>query len=262
MDDQLPEDLKDKMENCVKYYKQYEHELIDFTLPLKDDLTYIEKLNCSVYTKFPRQESGELWNWMREQLSLEKEDPIIIPKSVLEKEKRQQDAEKQPDKMKEGSSLEDEAEMAAKATLNAMSCLQQQLSQPPGLNMTPSPISSSIILPTAANNQHSSTNTSSPRDSPLTIPSTSASPAAAKFEMPRASPSPAKSDASSQRTRNSPAPSPVKHNSMKYDGMGNMNALNSGNINDIYAATLASLASKLPPGMLPGDYSSLLSKVS
>lgn len=112
--------------------------------------------------------------------------------------------------------------------------LQEQLRLPSGLNMNPSPISSLPLLqPTTtssatsgipsttavatatasvSSNNSVQTSSSSPRDSPITIPSNSASPA--KFEVPvRASPSPAKSDTttSSSRTRNSPAPSPNRY---------------------------------------------------
>lgn len=84
--------------------------------------------------------------------------------------------------------------------------LQEQLSLPSGLNMTPSPISSSLsLLKNSSTTINLAPSSTSPRDSPITIPSNSASPA--KFEVPvRASPSPAKSDTSSTRNRNSPLP--------------------------------------------------------
>uniref|UniRef100_A0A8W7PW37 MPN domain-containing protein n=1 Tax=Anopheles coluzzii TaxID=1518534 RepID=A0A8W7PW37_ANOCL len=243
----------------------------------------------------------------------------------------------------------------------AVPSLQAQLKRPSGLNMTPSPLSSSlVVLPTnsqpggnnggpatapqttatnltmnsgagtgtgggggagMANNHHlhamsqqqqqattggqqqhqpgqmmplganslTTTNTSSPRDSPITIPSNSASPA--KFEMPvRASPSPAKSDTSScrSRARNSPAPSPGKlsigdilGSAAGGAGGGNRGSptLSSligpsaggggggaggagsagagGNIHDLYAATFASLGSALPSNLLSQDYAAL-----
>uniref|UniRef100_A0A182P9P1 MPN domain-containing protein n=1 Tax=Anopheles epiroticus TaxID=199890 RepID=A0A182P9P1_9DIPT len=143
------------------------------------------------------------------------------------------------------------------------------------------------MLPIGANSL-ATTNTSSPRDSPITIPSNSASPA--KFEMPvRASPSPAKSDTSScrSRARNSPAPSPGKlsigdilgNAAGGGSGGGNRGSptLSSligpsggaggagtaggagapGNIHDLYAATFASLGSALPSNLLSQDYAAL-----
>uniref|UniRef100_A0A182MSL5 MPN domain-containing protein n=1 Tax=Anopheles culicifacies TaxID=139723 RepID=A0A182MSL5_9DIPT len=224
----------------------------------------------------------------------------------------------------------------------AVPSLQAQLKRPSGLNMTPSPLSSSlVVLPTnlgqtgnnggppalqttatnltmnsgagagLSNNHHhthqqqpsgqqqgqmlpmavnslTTTNTSSPRDSPITIPSNSASPA--KFEMPvRASPSPAKSDTSScrSRTRNSPAPSPGKLSIG--DILGGASAAGgnrgsptlssligpaggaggsaggtggAGNIHDLYAATFASLGSALPSNLLSQDYAALFGQSS
>lgn len=101
--------------------------------------------------------------------------------------------------------------------------LQEQLKLPSGLNMTPSPISAIPLLqqpskgaatssPTAtatatpAPTVTASVSLISPRDSPISTPSNSASPAT-KFDIrPPATPSPAKSDASSTRNRNSPLP--------------------------------------------------------
>lgn len=169
---------------------------------------------------------------------------------------------------------------------NSILSLQAQLSKPSGLNMTPSPLSSALVtLPATTTATLTSTTASSPRDSPITIPSTSASPA--KFEVPvRASPSPAKSDASSSRTRASPAQSPAKfskshldsphssrsspkvsnnsaNNNQKYDlnylaalaGTGGSNG--NATMNDLYAATLASLGSNMPSSL--SDYANLFS---
>jgi len=148
---------------------------------------------------------------------------------------------------------ESNAQAEQKASELKVMSLQEQLCMPSGLNMnpvrmlsplaTPNPTSHPSVLPSlvaptlpAATSQLlppqmpvatappaippvvstsalTSALSASPRDSPITIQSNSASPA--KFEVPvRASPSPAKSDASSHastsRTRNSPAPSPGK----------------------------------------------------
>lgn len=88
--------------------------------------------------------------------------------------------------------------------------LQEQLKLPSGLNMTPSPISSIPLLqkPQQSKNASNPVSLISPRDSPITIPSNSASPAT-KYDLqqPPATPSPAKSDTSMSRHRNSPLPS-------------------------------------------------------
>lgn len=278
-DEKLPDGIKEQMTACVNYYKQFQYELLDFAeMKMNDDVMALEKMKNSLFLKFPMedQKSGALWNWIRELLGLSQEDPVVIPKKILNNH-RQLEEERilKEQKLKEQEiekKLKEEREQeAAKQALNAISCLQQQLSQPSGLNMTPSPISSAIVTNSSSNNKQSSSSTttntsSSPRDSPATIPSTATSPA--KFEIPvRASPSPAKSDTSSVRARNSPAPSPAKlperpprnsssvssASSSKYDvGYG------ASNFNDLYAATLASFAKNLPPGLLPAEYSSLL----
>lgn len=282
-DEKLPEDLTEQMSTCYNYYKQFQYEIIDFSeMKLKEDVMVLEKMKNSMFHRFPLedQSTGELWNWVLELLGLNREVPIRIPRKIIENQKRLEDEAREKEnaakekllKEQEDKKLKEEREQeATKQALNAISCLQQQLSQPSGLNMTPSPISSAILsLPPSTNHKQSTssntTNTSSsPRDSPATIPSTATSPA--KFEIPvRASPSPAKSDTSSVRARNSPAPSPAKlperpprnsssisSSSSKYD-LG----YSSNNLSDLYAATLASFAKNLPPGLLPNDYTSLL----
>lgn len=282
-DEEISIDAKEQMTACFNYYKQFQYELIDFSeMKLSEDVMVLEKMKNSMFHRFPSEDqtTGELWNWVRELLGLNREDPIVIPKRIIENQKRLEDEAREKEeaakeklfKDQEEKKLKEEREQeATKQALNAISCLQQQLSQPSGLNMTPSPISSAILSqPSTTNHKQSSssnaTNTSSsPRDSPATIPSTATSPA--KFEIPvRASPSPAKSDTSSIRARNSPAPSPAKlperpprnsssvsSNSSKYD-LG----YSSNNLSDLYAATLASFAKNLPPGLLPNDYTSLL----
>lgn len=274
-DEKLPEDIKEQMKACVNYYKQFQYELVDFAeMKLKDENLVLEKMKNSLFLKFPTEDqtSGELWNFILELLELNREDPIIIPKKILDQKIRQEEEKRLKEQMeanekalKEQEQLEREKrakeerereQEAAKQALNAISCLQQQLSQPSGLNMNPSPISSNI---NSKQQSSSSTNaSSSPRDSPATIPSNAPSPA--KFEIPvRASPSPAKSDTSSIRGAPSPAKLPERSSrtgstssQQKYDMYG------SSNISDLYAATLSSFAKSLPPGLLPNDYSALL----
>lgn len=285
-EERLNDGVKEQMIACVNYYKQFQYEMIDFAeMKLREGVMVLEKLKNSMFQRFPLEDqtTGVLWNWIRELLGLNRENPVAIPRKIIEQKKRleieakekaeaaREAAKEKLYKEQEEKKVKDEREQeATKQALNAISCLQQQLSQPSGLNMTPSPISSSILSMPPTNHKQSlssnNTNTSSsPRDSPATIPSTATSPA--KFEVPvRASPSPAKSDTSSIRARNSPAPSPAKlperpprnsssisSNSSKYD-LG----YSSNNLSDLYAATLASFAKNLPPGLMPNDYSALL----
>lgn len=283
-DAKITSELKKQMSSCVNYYKQFQYELIDFTdMKFSSNLPVLSKLKNSLFHRFPLEDqtTGELWNWILEMLGLEKEIPVVIPKKIIEQKKRleqevlekEESAKEQLIKDREEKKLKEERDQeATKQALNAISCLQQQLNQPSGLNMTTTPIASALMssIPSSTNKHSSSSNatntSSSPRDSPATIPSTATSPA--KFEVPiRASPSPAKSDTSSIRARNSPAPSPAKlperpprnsssvsSNSSKHNDFG----YSSSNLSDLYAATLASFAKNLPPGLLPTDYTSLL----
>ena len=299
-DQTLPNGIKDQMIETFSYYKTLDYELVNFAeMKMNEDQMVIDKMKNSLYPKFPLEDqlNNNLWNWIRELIGLEREEKIAIPKKCLEKQRQREDEEiakankikqeleEKEEKAKEMARKlkeeEEEEEATKQATLNAISTLQQQLSQPSGLNMTPSPISSAILLPgtvtTNSNNNNHQNNSpaaassSSPRDSPATIPSNAPSPA--KFEIPvRASPSPAKSDASSNRTRNSPAPSPgkghmldrptrnsssISSNSSKYD-YSSLAGMNPSHLSELYAATLASFASKLPPGLLPNDYTAML----
>ncbi|KAH8323247.1 hypothetical protein KR067_003722 [Drosophila pandora] len=195
-----------------------------------------------------------------------------------------------------------QAQAEQKASELKVMSLQEQLCMPSGLNMNPvrmlSPLATpnptsvlpNLAAPTtgllppqtpstasvpAAAIPPVTTLSASPRDSPITIQSNSASPA--KFEVPvRASPSPAKSDtsshastsASTSRTRNSPAPSPGKfsvsdiaRNSPsitpnKYEVVPSAAAC-LPTANDLMAASLAQLAGQLPPNFLQGDLAAL-----
>lgn len=211
------------------------------------------------------QNDFEFWNWLRECLGLAREGEFTPPKWTLrEKEEKEaaeakannaaasaaaiemnqiiietieiDDRDSKPDTDTKNDSddvtvviSDSEKENSSKETSKEdkllIRSLQEQLSLPSGLNMTPSPISSTLTLlqqqqqqqqqpqsqPPLKTSTSSTTissnaaSSASPRDSPITIPSNSASPA--KFEAPLpASPSPAKSDASSTRNRNSPLP--------------------------------------------------------
>lgn len=290
-DEKLTDNIKLIMEECVKYYKEFDKELIDFDQKVNENgkIRYADKFKQSLYPKFPKDEinNDSLWNWICELLDIEKEENVKIPDEAIRKvRKRHEEAEqiqnlfivpKTPPQILEKDRLREQEkqrikfeEEANRATLNAISCLQQQLSLPSGLNMTPSPISSSIVLPSTIKNNNSKNNNSSNNNNHHNISKSSNSGQSTnnsignKLEVSiRATPSPAKSD-HSQKSRSSPAqnrnsqnssrPSSTSSSSSKFD-VGFPGATG---INDLYAATLASLASKLPPGLLPTDYAALL----
>lgn len=238
----LTDVVKNEMVLAIEYYKQFPNELVKFETKFGDESTYIEKLKTTLYSKFPReQDDFEFWNWLRGHLGLSIEDKFTPPVCLSSTDKEPETepkTESQPEHESETNSVPnipkaesiDDDMMDSSLSVKddnklddnkeeklSIRTLQEQLNLPSGLNMTPSPISStlSILQQQAQANCMSSnvsthTASSSPReDSPITIPSNSASPA--KFEIPvRASPSPAKSDSSSIRNRNSPAPSPHK----------------------------------------------------
>ncbi|EDS45382.1 conserved hypothetical protein [Culex quinquefasciatus] len=310
-DETLSEEIKEEMMLTVDYYKQFNRELINFQAVYKNEVTFIDKLKKTLTPKLPLDSrSGHFWNWIRELLGLDPEEIIVVPDpppppppvapklpepisapmvvNLTGTDEGSVTTEAKNDEDFDGVSEMGDSDVISlkdddnKALSLGVSSLQAQLKRPSGLNMTPSPLSSALVLPATnpppAGNQNNhggsiTTNTSSPRDSPITIPSNSASPA--KFEIPvRASPSPAKSDTSScrSRTRNSPAPSPVKlsigdilggggagnRNSPTLSSLiGNMGAGNVSNIHDLYAATFASLGTSIPSNLLSQDYASL-----
>ncbi|XP_055683141.1 MPN domain-containing protein CG4751 isoform X2 [Lutzomyia longipalpis] len=348
-DEEMTEDMKNEMLQCIEYYGQFDNELIRFSDIYRDEVTYIEKMKVTLYPKFARkQDNREFWNWVRVKVGLEEEKEFVVPKTVIdqmlekhqemlrneqlrreaelkskdegmeknsheesemkgdgEKEENKQGGLNATDKTEMDPKLDTKADRDDKQTplLSQISSLQEQLNLPSGLNMNPSTLATALVIPHVAGNSNMSSNASSatntnssPRDSPITIPSSSASPA--KFEIPiRASPSPAKSDASSSRTRNSPAQSPAKFNvndvlrnspcrtpnnqhvppvstpvssstSLRHDnnppaGTSSLKydsggpAAAAANMNELFAASLAQLAKTLPPGLLTNDYAAL-----
>lgn len=251
-DAEMTEDIKTEMVLAIDYYKQFDNELIKFEAKYGDDSTYIEKLKTTLYSKFPREQNDfEFWNWLRSNLGLLTETAFTPPKWTKEeteaKESQRLSAENgslgvdgivlvethtgipmlsNSDMMKIDSNDDDSVILvhdstrldylrdSSKEDKLSIRSLQEQLSLPSGLNMTPSPISTLPILQSTIkvlpNNSVAGT---SPRDSPITIPSNSASPA--KFDTrPAASPSPAKSDSVSIRNRNSPQMSASNSNKL------------------------------------------------
>lgn len=264
---EMSEHIRTEMMLAIDYYRQFENEMVDFDAKYDEDVTFIEKLKTTLYSKFPREQNDfEFWNWLRQNLGLPPENEFTPPKlwSSRIEENAAQNVESSSDTekveivtpqpiitdnkiicidvdAKDPEIVEikddDKPEIITPANLSAaiekdlkdeklsIRSLQEQLKLPSGLNMTPSPISSIPILQQPSKSTSSPSITAStnpvplvsPRDSPISTPSNSASPAT-KFDIrPAATPSPAKSDASSTRNRNSPLPA----NLSKYPGYHN-----------------------------------------
>lgn len=266
---EMSEHIRTEMLLAIDYYRQFENEMVDFEAKYDEDVTFIEKLKTTLYSKFPREQNDfEFWNWLRQNLGLPPEAEFSPPKLWSTRNEQAAsiaDTSSETDKVeiiepptqlpprtidnniicidvdaKDPDIVEikddDKPEISTIANLTAaekelkdaklsIRSLQEQLKLPSGLNMTPSPISTIPILqqPSKSASSPSTTTSSnpvplvSPRDSPISTPSNSASPAM-KFDIrPPATPSPAKSDASSTRNRNSPLPAnlskyPAYHN--------------------------------------------------
>lgn len=273
-DIEMSDHIKTEMILAIDYYRQFENEMVNFDAKYDEDVTFIEKLKTTLYSKFPREQNDfEFWNWLRQNLGLPPESEFTPPKlwSLAQNEEKDNNAVskggsnnqragnmatfsghkldsiilddkdiemKEPEiveiKDDDKPELDQNAQLAMFAHMDSkdikdekmrIRSLQEQLKLPSGLNMTPSPISAIPLLqqpskgavtssPTASVTPNASASAAvtasvsliSPRDSPISTPSNSASPAT-KFDIrPPATPSPAKSDASSTRNRNSPLP--------------------------------------------------------
>lgn len=277
-DIEMSDHIKTEMILAIDYYRQFENEMVSFDAKYDDDVTFIEKLKTTLYSKFPREQNDfEFWNWLRQNLGLPPESEFTPPKlwSSAQNEANDNNAGAKSESIHTASRVEaiaptfsenkgniiiigdkdvemkepdivyikddDKPEMDYSAQMlmshasnietkemkdekMQIRSLQEQLKLPSGLNMTPSPISAIPLLqqpsksavsssPTAAASATATVSASvsliSPRDSPISTASNSASPATSnqKFDSrPPATPSPAKSDASSTRNRNSPLP--------------------------------------------------------
>lgn len=266
---EMSDHIKTEMVLAINYYRQFENEMVNFEAKYDDEVTFIEKLKTTLYSKFPREQNDfEFWNWLRQNLGLppeqefkppkllndEQNDMIVkietnteaarvkpisepfkkkmetrrIPLDTSIKEVEMQDPDiveikddDKPEPMFISSQPFESKEM--KAEKLRIRSLQEQLKLPSGLNMNPSPISTISLLQQTTKTTSSPNTTSSnavplvsPRDSPISTASNSASPATKYDIRPPATPSPAKSDASS-RNRNSPLPAnlskyPAYHN--------------------------------------------------
>ncbi|KAJ6646474.1 MPN domain-containing protein [Pseudolycoriella hygida] len=274
-DNELSEQIIEEMKACVAYYKRFKCDMIDFNAKFNEDTSYIEKLKVTLYSKFPRKQNDhEFWNFVREELGMEPESEFTPPRWAPSPQSHEPESKEIVDESGQDLSNKNDNKQTKEDKLLIRS-LQEQLSLPSGLNMNPSPISSTL-LPNVTNSMSSNnsiqTSSSSPRDSPITIPSNSASPA--KFEIPvRASPSPVKSDTSSTRTRNSPAPSPNKYsvdrtdltrsspsaNIHKYEqsALPSTSTTNTQpSLSDFYSANFSTLAKNLS-NYSPSDYAML-----
>lgn len=254
--------VKEDIIQTVQYYQEIKEDMVDFNSIFRDDITFIEKLKASLYTKFPHAlNDKEFWNWLCGLLNCEvdENEEFVPPKGIT----------KLANPIKQATEMESDSAggSVSSSELKVLS-LQEQLSLPSGMNMNPTRLCSPALATTTTPipSTHSNAVSVSPRDSPITIPSNSESPA--KFEIPvRASPSPAKSDVSnvSNRTKNSPAPSPGKFSISEISR--NSPSVTPHSIsshatshpsttpslpppNDIMTASLAQLAGQLPPSIL------------
>uniref|UniRef100_T1GVP6 MPN domain-containing protein n=1 Tax=Megaselia scalaris TaxID=36166 RepID=T1GVP6_MEGSC len=241
----IPSCVKEDIIQTVQYYQEIKEDMVDFNSIFRDDITFIEKLKASLYTKFPHAlNDKEFWNWLCGLLNCEvdENEEFVPPKGIT----------------KLANPIKQATEMESDRT--AKFAIRNEYE------------SNKIMFSSTCYNHHSNTFhhsnavSVSPRDSPITIPSNSESPA--KFEIPvRASPSPAKSDVSnvSNRTKNSPAPSPGKFSISEISR--NSPSVTPHSIsshatshpsttpslpppNDIMTASLAQLAGQLPPSIL------------
>lgn len=284
-DIEMSEHIKTEMLLSIDYYRQFENEMVNFEAKYDEDVTFIEKLKTTLYSKFPREQNDfEFWNWLRQNLGMPPENEFTPPKLwtlnnerndsqsmvkmeligdteiieikdercvKVEKNKLLMDSRSKnvqvldPDIVEIKDDDKPEIMIPAHLTISASDSkelkdeklqfrtLQEQLKLPSGLNMNPSPISTIAMLqqPTKPSSSPSTVTNNpiplvSPRDSPISTASNSASPAT-KFDIrPPATPSPAKSDASS-RNRNSPLPAnlskyPAYHNTPTSTKTGNV----------------------------------------
>lgn len=242
-DTEMSDHIKSEIVLAIDYYRQFDNEMVNFEAKYDDNVTFIEKLKTTLYSKFPReQDDCEFWNWLREQLGLPAEEKFVAPKlcgengigSLIKSEQlaavkvetqlqnllsdtRKKEERKKPDVLE--IKFDDKLPLHFNAHFDAkdmkdyeklqIRSLQEQLKLPSGLNMTPSPISSISILQQPTKSTSSSSASSnvplvSPRDSPIST--NSASPAMKFDARPPATPSPAKSESSTTRSRNSPLP--------------------------------------------------------
>ncbi|XP_031623950.1 MPN domain-containing protein CG4751 [Contarinia nasturtii] len=78
---EMSEHIKTEMLLAIDYYRQYDNEMVNFDAKYDDDVTFIEKLKTTLYTKFPREQNDfEFWNWLRQNLGLQPETEFTPPK--------------------------------------------------------------------------------------------------------------------------------------------------------------------------------------
>ncbi|KAJ0181897.1 hypothetical protein K1T71_002619 [Dendrolimus kikuchii] len=74
-DSHLTHHVMDQIRKSIKYYTTYSDEtFIDFKENFKPDITYLDKLKCTLTAKFPREQSdGLLWHFIRDELGCSSE---------------------------------------------------------------------------------------------------------------------------------------------------------------------------------------------
>lgn len=199
---EMSDHIKTEMLLAIDYYRQFDNEMVNFDAKYDDDVTFIEKLKTTLYSKFPREQNDfEFWNWLRQNLGLQPETEFTPPK--LWSERKAQNAQamevdatpmqmqtdtnkmlsvfdvkdvemKEPEivEIKDDDDDRKEAEISANLTnidskdikdeKLQIRSLQEQLKLPSGLNMTPSPISSIPLLQPTKSTSSPSTVTANP----------------------------------------------------------------------------------------------------
>ncbi|XP_053606231.1 MPN domain-containing protein CG4751 [Plodia interpunctella] len=75
-DSHLSKHAMEQIRNCIKYYFTFADEtFINFKDNFKPDITYLDKLKCTLSAKFPREQSdGLLWHFIRDELGCSSEN--------------------------------------------------------------------------------------------------------------------------------------------------------------------------------------------
>ncbi|XP_012162533.1 MPN domain-containing protein CG4751 isoform X2 [Ceratitis capitata] len=301
LDEEIPEYVRSELQSCVLYYTLFRNEFVRFNSIFNEDITFIEKLKNSLYSKFPtKQDNTVFWNWICDILGCAQEDVFIPPKTAkfndndgLQDEVRRFTNVNRNDKL-EKNNLDKKG-----GEIKVMS-LQEQLCLPSGLNMNPvrtfTPLAASTFLGTGTTSSPGQTSTSSsvvttssgilptvatvgnnstaalstpifteitPHNSPITVPSSSASPV--KSDQPiQGSPLSPKPDilyAQSQSPKNQINPNQSIGNiSNKYSAANQSQSLSTvfpSTTNDLVAASLAQLAGQIAPNFLPKELATI-----
>lgn len=75
-DSHLSPHAMEQIRKCIKYYFSFPDDtFVDFKDSFKPDITYLDKLKCTLTAKFPREQSdGLLWHFIRDELGCSSEN--------------------------------------------------------------------------------------------------------------------------------------------------------------------------------------------